>query len=269
MEEAKIIAEFKDPLKGEKFCLALIPTKDLVVTEHQRKPSDFHIERLKRSMNLLGFTAPLICIKHKNKFMIIDGQHRFLAAKEMNAEFLPCIIVPERFSSYLIELNVEKTLTVREKSYVALQIYKKVLKEEPELKENSEKMQDLIESIYLATFGLAYEKNEKFVGSAFQSIAKRIDDPLDKPVKEAIKVREERARLLLKANEIMKEIAKALTEALGKFPPFLYQSIVSYANPIGKKRIVEESFEEVIEKLIEKLEEARKNPKVILERLGE
>ena len=59
MEEAKVIAEFKDPLKGEKFCLALIPVKHLVVTEHQRKPSDFHIKRLKRSMNLLGFTAPV------------------------------------------------------------------------------------------------------------------------------------------------------------------------------------------------------------------
>lgn len=262
----KIIAKFKEPLQEKEFTLALIPIEKLEVIEHQRKPSKFHVDRLKRSMDLLGFTTPVLVVERKNKYIIIDGQHRFLAAQEIGASYLPCIIVPENISYYLIELNAEKTLTIREKSYVALQIYNRLLKESSKLAEVSEEVQDSIEgNIYLVTLGLAYQKEKRFIGSVFESLVKRIDDPFDLPLKEAIVEREKRAEILLKTNKLVKDVATALKEELGRFPPFLYQSIVSYVSPIGRKRIVEESFDEVMKKIIDNLRELKKNPKVLLE----
>jgi len=260
----EILKEFKEPLKGENFCLALIPIEKLRIVSEQRKPSKLHIERLKKSMALLGFTTPVIAVKKRSNFVIVDGQHRFLAAKEMNAKFLPCIVIPEKFSLYLIELNAEKSLTIREKAHVALQIYKKLIEEAPALLETAPKVHDLVESVHLVTFGLAYEVNEKFIGSAFQSLAMKIDNALDKALVETIKVREKRAKKWLEANKLVKEIAEKLKELLGKFPPFLYQTIVATANPIKRKKIIKESFEEVLNRFILKLAEIKEEPRVLL-----
>mgnify|MGYP000123676771 CR=1 FL=1 len=268
MKSIKKLVEFKDPLREEKLSLALIPIEKLEVIAHQRKPSTFHVERLKRSMELLGFTTPVLCFKKsKDKYIIVDGQHRYLAAKDLGAEYLPCVVVPQKFGYFLIELNAEKTLTIKEKSYVALQIYKRLLEEKPKLSEISEEVQDSIEGgVYLVTMGLAYEKTDKFVGSAFQTIVKRVDNPIDKPLESAYKIRSKRANMLIKANKILRDIARAITAELGQFPPFLYQTIISYANPIGRKRLIERPFEEVTQELIANLEQLKENPMVVLER---
>ena len=282
--EKEILAKFKDPLKENEIEFALLPLNKIKIIEHQRKPSQAHVKRLVRSMELLGFTTPVIVVKkekegkkgkeekkeanqkEKEEYIVIDGQHRFLAAKEKGAEFLPAVIVPEKISYYLIELNAEKTLTIREKSYVALQIYRRILEESAEQSEDSEEVQDMIEGgIHLVTLGLAYEEESRFVGSAFESVVRRIDSAYPLPLKEAIEKRKERVKLLLEANKKIKEITTAIKEELGNLPPFLYQTIISYANPIERKRVISESFEEVMEKLLKNLDDLSKNPKKILE----
>ncbi|RLG69732.1 MAG: hypothetical protein DRO04_02965 [Candidatus Iainarchaeum archaeon] len=245
--------------------MVIVPVERLEVIQHQRKPSDNHVNRLKASMELLGFIAPLICVKDKNKLIVIDGQHRFLAARELGAKYLPCVIVPKEYSYYLIELNAEKTLTIKEKSYVALQLYKRILSESPNELETSAKVQESIEGgIYLVTLGLAYEAEERFVGSALDSLVKRIDDPLEKAIKSAFKIRKQRAKRLLEANKEIKRIAKSITSAIGKFPPFLYQTIVSFCSPIGRKRIIQESFDEIMDRFMENIADLKKNPEMLL-----
>lgn len=50
--------------------------------------------------------------------MIIDGQHRFLAAKELGITDLPVILVPPELARKMMNLNIEKNPNIGEKSYV-------------------------------------------------------------------------------------------------------------------------------------------------------
>ena len=85
------IGEIKEPLYGYTQEVVMVPIDKLEVIEIQRKPSQYHIKRLAESMRKVGFVAPLIVIRKegKEKLIIIDGQHRFLAARNMGIEQLP------------------------------------------------------------------------------------------------------------------------------------------------------------------------------------
>jgi len=144
----KVIAEIKEPVHGYVQEIALIPVNQLKVIEVQRKPSAPHIKRLRSSIKKIGFTIPLIVIRRGKENIIIDGQHRFLAAKELGIKELPAIIVPEKYAHNLMELNVEKHLS-----------------EKPTMKEDDGRIMDSIEYAYYVTLGIAYEKKARVSGS--------------------------------------------------------------------------------------------------------
>jgi len=119
----KTIAKIEEPLHGYSQEIAIIPIDNLKVIEIQRAPSKFHIKRLSESIRKIGFVIPLVVVKRGNENIIIDGQHRFLAAKELGIKQLPAIIIPEKYAHELMELNIEKQMSLREKAYVALNVY--------------------------------------------------------------------------------------------------------------------------------------------------
>jgi ParB family chromosome partitioning protein len=255
----EFLGKIKDPVHGyeQEIIVALI--NELRVIEIQRKPSESHIKRLMESIRKIGFVVPVICVKRGEELIIIDGQHRFLAARRMGLERIPCILIPEKYANELMELNIEKTMSLKEKCYVALNVYRIFLDEEPELMENDTEIMDAIEYPYFITIGLAYEKYPKFFGSAYESIMKKVDVFLDSKLPEAYKIREKYANELLELDSITREVMKKVEE-LGITHPFLYKEIVSFCNPIKRKKIVEEPLEEVISKLRENLLALNENP---------
>ena len=172
MSEKKF--EYKEPLKGERFIFTLLPLDSLEVISHQRKPSQYHVKHLLQSLRKIGFTVPIMVVEgnKKGKYVIIDGQHRFLAAKELELEKIPAIIVPKKMAKLMMNFNIEKELNIREKSYVALQVYEEILQKEPEMAENDPEIIDAIEQGYYVTLGIAYQNTEKLAGSSFESILK-------------------------------------------------------------------------------------------------
>ncbi|MBU5678779.1 MAG: ParB N-terminal domain-containing protein [Candidatus Aenigmatarchaeota archaeon] len=256
--------EFKEPTKGNKFRFRLVPIDKLVVVSHQRKPSEYHVKHLVSSIERIGFIVPLIVYENKEKdeYVILDGQHRFLAAQRVGIKELPAIIVPEKLAKLMMNLNIEKELNIREKSFVALNIYREYLSTSPETYESDPIITDSIENAYYVTLGIAYEKLEKFSGSSLESIMKKCDFFVDEKIKDAIKIREERASKVMEAFSLMKSIAQKIKE-LGKWHPFVYQQIVSFANPYKRKRGIVE-FDELFSKLIVNLNKAEKNPNLVL-----
>ncbi|MHC1579946.1 MAG: ParB/RepB/Spo0J family partition protein [Candidatus Alkanophagales archaeon] len=230
----------------------IVPIDELTVIEIQRKPSAQHVRRLAESMRKIGFTTPVIAVERGGRCVVIDGQHRLLAAKQVGISEIPCIIIPEEYAYDLMELNVEKQMSLREKAHVALNVYRMYLEEDASTPENDPRILDSIESPHYITLGVAYEKNERLYGSAFESILRRVDRFLDLPLSEAMGERERRAELVLGADELVREAVDRVKE-LGMTHPFLYKEVVSFCNPIGRKRKLDVTFEEVFEQLQENL----------------
>jgi ParB family chromosome partitioning protein len=260
---------FNDPYHNYNLIFKIIPIEDFTIVRHQRKPSTYHVKHLINSIERIGFLVPLIVVEDKdNKFTIIDGQHRYLAAKELGIRELPAIIVPKRISQLMMNLNIEKELNIREKSYVALNIYRQYIENQPEMLESDPELMDSIENAYYVTLGIGYEKQEKLSGSSFETILKKCDFFLDEKLTDAIGIREKRAEKVLTANNLVKEIAQKLKE-IDRWHPFVHQQIISYANPYKRKRLPTE-FDDLFDNIIENLQKALENPEIVLkEEVGE
>ena len=112
--------------------------------------------------------------------------------------------------------------------------------------------------------GIAYEEKQKFFGSAYESIVKRLDWFFNMPISEAYEKRKERAKTLMELDDLARKAVEKVQE-LGINHPFLYKEIVSFCNPIGRRRKIEESFDEVMQTLKANLENLINEPDKIRE----
>jgi len=261
-KEARDEFQFKDPKHHQDLVFKIVPIDSLEVIGHQRKPSNYHVKHLISSIERIGFIAPLIVVQKNDKYVILDGQHRFLAAQRLDLKELPVIIVPEKLANLMMNFNIEKELNIREKSYVALNIYREYLKENPKILETEPVLTDSIEQAYYVTLGVGYEKEERLRGGSMESILKKCDVFLEKPLEEALKERERRSEKVLEVNSLISEIAQKLKE-MEKWHPFVYQQILSFANPYKRKRELVD-FEEMFNLLLNNLQKAKKNPEIVL-----
>src|SRR3954466_6741362 len=145
--------ELKDPLKKQPITVTVVRAGDLEVIGHQRKPRPAHLKALTASMERMGFITPLVAIERDGKFVIIDGQHRFAAGEELGIKEFPVVIVPEKLARRMMSLNVEQNLNIREKSTIALAIYREMLEQSPTRAEDHGEVVDAIETAHLLTLG--------------------------------------------------------------------------------------------------------------------
>jgi hypothetical protein len=250
----------KEPYKGYDLIVSEIPVESLEVVVYQRKPSKPHVKNLAKSISTVGFVVPLVVAKKpdEDKFIILDGQHRYLACLDLGIKKIPSVIIPWDYATLMINLNIEKQPNIKEKAYVALRIYNELVDMFPDKPETDDEVLQSVEEIHYVTMGMVYEHEEKFSGSAWDPILKKADWPFDMPLKEAKPKREERAKFLQELHIIVKEIVQKLKE-IGIQHPFVYKEVLSHANPIKRKRVIVE-FDEVISQIRENLEKMRENP---------
>lgn len=261
--------KFKDPYLQKDLEFRIVPIENLGVISHQRKPSSYHIKHLSSSIERVGFIVPVIVVKDgEENYTIVDGQHRYLAAKELGIRELPIIVVPQELAQLMMNFNIEKELNIREKSYVALNIYKQYLENKPEVIESDPEIIDSIEQAYYVTLGIAYEKQDKLAGSSFEPILKKCDYFLDERLSESFLIRKERADKLIIANDLIKEISQKLKN-IGKWHPYVFQQIISWANPYKRKRLPAD-FDELWTDIIENLKKGLNSPEqILIEKLDE
>jgi len=256
MEE---ISKIKEPLYGYEQEIILVPITKLKVIEVQRKASATHVKRLTESIKRIGFVIPLIVVKRGDEDIVIDGQHRFLAAKELGIRKLPAIVIPEKYAHNLMELNVEKQMALREKAYVSLNVYRMYLSEDPSIEEEDGRIMDSIEYAYYVTLGMAYEEKRGLFGSAYEPILKKVDAFLSKPLEEAAVERAERAKVVIESDVLARRAVDGVKE-LGIDHPFLYKEVVSSCSIIKRKKKVKQTFAETFESLKKNLENLAANP---------
>jgi ParB family chromosome partitioning protein len=259
---------FTDPSKKQSLRFAVLPASKLEVIKHQRKPSAPHVGKVTASIEKLGFLAPLVVAESDDEgFLILDGQHRFLAAKELGLKEMPVVIVPPDLARRMLSLNVEKEPNIRERSAVALSIYRELVETEPDLSEDEAAVADSVEHAHYVTLGLGYEESGRLAGSSFEPILKKCDSYLDQPLSKAYEIRGDRAAKVVEANTLVRAVADKLKE-IGAWHQFVGAQIIGYANPLKRAR-KQASFDTTFEKMIAKLHELEEHPEKALRASGD
>jgi ParB family transcriptional regulator, chromosome partitioning protein len=260
--------EFKEPSKKQTLRFAVLPTSKLEVIKHQRKASESHVGKVITSIEKLGFLAPLVVVESEDDgFLILDGQHRFLAAQQLELKQLPAVIVPPDLARRMLGLNVEKEPNIRERSAVALSIYRELVETEGDDSEDEPFVADSIDHAHYVTLGLGYEESGRLAGSSFEPILKKCDGFLDQPLSKAYEIRVERAAKVVEANGLVRAVADKLKET-GAWHQFIGAQIVGYANPLKRTR-KQASFDSTFDKMIAKLHELEEHPEKVLRAGGD
>src|SRR3954447_1880874 len=254
--------ELKDPLKRQPLTVMVVPKGNLDVIGHQRKARPAHLKALTASMERMGFITPLVAVQKDGKYVIIDGQHRFSAGVELGIKEFPIVVVPEKLARRMMSLNVEQNLNIRERSTIALAIYREMLEQSPTRAEDHGEVVDAIETAHLLTLGLAYEGDGRLAGSAYEGLLKKCDGFVDKPMKEAYEIREQRAAKVLEAAKHVKAVEDAL-KAKGSWHSMARYQIISSANPTKRARKPSD-FDKTFDKFIANLEQLEDAPEKAL-----
>ena len=253
---------FRDPHRRQAIALTTVPIDKLEVIGHQRKPRPSHVAHLVESIERMGFIVPLVAVEDeadgKQRFSVIDGQHRLAAAHEIGLRRLPVLVVPSNLATRMMNLNVEKDLNIREKGTVALGIYRKFQESNPSLRENDPEVIESIETAYYVTLGLAYEKHGRLAGSVFEPLLKKCDFFLKRTLENSYPVREQRAETLLEANSLVKDVI-AQAKEMGAFHQYYQYQLISNIDPFKRKR-GRQKFDELFDKAIAKLTKISKEP---------
>ena len=261
---------FEDPAKRQALTFTMIPAERLEVIRHQRKPSDTHVNKVIGSIEHIGFVAPLIVVPQENggeRYVIIDGQHRFLAGRQLEIAEFPAIVVPPELARRMLRLNIEKEPNIRERSAVALSIYRELVETAPELGEDDAQVADAVEQAHYVTLGLGYEESGRLAGSSFEPILKKCDGFTDAALDKAYVTRQERAAKVVEANSLVRAISDKLKET-GAWHQFIGAQIISYANPLKRAR-KQSSFDSTWDKLLSKLHELEEKPERVLHSSGD
>ncbi len=253
----KVLAAYREPLNGYWQFFIVAPIDKIQPAPFQRDISETHCERLKMVIaKTQRFIDPILVIRTEDgQYWTPNGHHRLVAMRELNASEITAVLVPdEKVASYILALNTEKVPDLRDKSLEVIRMYRNLMEKNPDLIEADFAPQ--FDSAHYITFGIVYErkmeKGEKFSGTAYEPIIKKVDMFFTEPLVTAIEKRKAMAdrieELHNKVNEIIVELRNR-----GVKHPFIRQYVISLVNPIKRKRIVEESFDDVLDKLMENL----------------
>ena len=70
-----------------------LPIDDITPNDYNpNRQSEDEFELLLRSMEEDGFTQPIVCVRHEDKVIIVDGEHRFRAAASLQYPEVPVVI---------------------------------------------------------------------------------------------------------------------------------------------------------------------------------
>jgi len=233
----EILSVYNEPYNNHWQIFALIPIEKCEPTPFQREVSEAHLLHLKNSIDKIGrFLDPIIIVRTKDgKYWTPNGSHRLHAMKELGKEKIAAIIVPdEKVMTQILAMNVEKAHNIKEKSLEVIKMYQHFI-ETDENRLESDLAFEFEEPFYI-TLGVIYLERERFSGAAYLPLLRRIDQFLDKPLKDAYEERKRRAkRITDEVEPMLQNILNKLYER-GIKMPFLKQIVVSQNNPFKRKR---------------------------------
>ncbi len=242
-----VLGAYRDPFGGRPVLLVSLPIDRVEPTPFQRDPSDPHVKRLMTVIETLDrFLDPLIVVRQDGRYLTPNGNHRLQAMRRLGAKAVVALLIPEADVAYqILALNTEKAHNLREKSLETIRMARALADER---REPEETFAFQFEHPWYLTLGAAYESRPRLSGAVYQSVLRRIDEFLDKPLSKAVAERERRARLVLAIDDRVTAIVDKL-KARGLTSPYLRPFVAARINPIRFSKATSFDFDEVMQKM--------------------
>jgi ParB family transcriptional regulator, chromosome partitioning protein len=242
-----VLGAYRDPFGGKPLLIVSLPVDRVEPTPYQRDPSDPHVKRLMTVIETLDrFLDPLIVVRHDGRYWTPNGNHRLQAMRRLGAKAVVALLIPEPDVAYqILALNTEKAHNLREKSLETIRMARALADER---REPEEAFAFQFEHPWYLTLGAAYESRPRLSGAVYQSVLRRIDEFLDKPLSKAVAERERRSRLVLAIDDRVTAIVEKL-KARGLTSPYLRPFVAARINPIRFSKATSFDFDEVMQKM--------------------
>ncbi|MCY2959603.1 MAG: ParB N-terminal domain-containing protein [Planctomycetota bacterium] len=245
---ASVLATYREPLAGHWQLFVAVPIDKVAPTPFQRDLSEAHLKRLTKRIDEVGrFLDPIIAVRRPDgTYWTPNGNHRLNALRELGAQTVVALLVPEERVAYqILALNTEKSHNLREKALEVIRMARDlaVFDDAPERDHEL-----VFEEPAFLTLGLCYEKNGRFSGGTYQPVLKRLESFLPQKLPKAIEIREARAAQLMVLDEAVAAAVAGL-KARGFESPYLKSFVVARINPIRFRPDAEADFDEVIGKM--------------------
>jgi len=243
-----VLGAYSDPFGGKPLLVVALPVDRVEPTPYQRDASDAHVKRLMNVIESIGrFLDPIVAIRHDGQYWTPNGNHRLQALKKLGVRTVVALLVPDADVAFkILALNTEKAHNLREKSLETIRMAR-ALAETSEQRE-SDFAFEFEQPAYL-TLGICYEERPRLSGGAYQSILRRVDEFLDRPIKQAIKERERRGRKILKLDDAVSAVVEKL-KSRGLTSPYLKPFVVARVNYTRFSKATSFDFDETLDKII-------------------
>ncbi|MCP9456566.1 MAG: hypothetical protein NNA18_10715 [Nitrospira sp.] len=251
-----VLAAYREPYGGQWLVLAGLPIDLVEPTPYQRNVSSTHVKRLQTVIGKIGrFLDPIIAVRmlkadRAARYWTPNGNHRLSAMRALGAKSIVAIIVPESSAAYqILAMNTEKAHNLRERALEVVRMYQELARfDGTDATEESFALE--FEEPALITLGLCYEGRPRFSGGVYHPVLKRIEAFLAQPLREAISIRQQRAKTVLELDETIVKHVEALT-ARGMTSPYLKNFVVARVNPVRfrPKTAAPLSFDEAMERM--------------------
>jgi len=242
-----VLGTYRDPFGATPILIVSLPIDRVEPTPFQRDASEPHVKRLMTVIETLDrFLDPIIVVRHEDRYWTPNGNHRLQAMRRLGAKAIVALLIPDATVAYqILALNTEKAHNLREKSLETIRMARALA---DSAREPEEAFAFQFEQPSFLTLGAAYESRPRLSGAGYQSVLRRIDEFLDKPLPKAIAERERRARLLLAIDDRVAAIVEKL-KARGLTSPYLRPFVVARINPIRFSKAASFDFDEVMQKM--------------------
>ena len=138
----------------------------------------------------------MIAIPSGDGFWSPNGRHRLAAAKQLGLRSITALLTDDPALAYrILALNTEKAHNLRDRALEVIRMARQLAKEAPRSKESEHATS--FESPAFLTLGAAYEKRDRFAGSSYNSMLRRVDRFMDTTLPAALRQREQWAVRLM------------------------------------------------------------------------
>jgi ParB family transcriptional regulator, chromosome partitioning protein len=246
-DDGEVLASYREPFGGTPVLLAALPIDRVEPTPFQRDPSPAHVKRLTDVIEALGrFLDPIVAVRQNDGYWTPNGNHRLQALRKLGAKTVISLLVPDPDVAFkILALNTEKAHNLREKSLETIRMARALAEE---VRDPEQAFAFQFEQPSFLTLGAAYEDRPRLSGAVYQSVLRRIDEFLDKPLAKAVTERERRARVVLALDDRVTATMEKL-KARGLTSPYLRPFVVARINPIRFSKATSFDFDEVLQKM--------------------
>ncbi|MBZ4408297.1 ParB N-terminal domain-containing protein [Myxococcus sp. MISCRS1] len=246
----EVLGVYRDPLGGHPVVLAVLPIDKVEPTPYQRDLSEPHVKRLASAMERLDrFLDPVIAVRKEGRYWTPNGNHRLHASKLLGAKAIVALLLPDEDVAYqILALNTEKAHNLKERSLEVVRMYRGLVGAGRAGKESA--FAHLFEEPAFITLGAAYEKRPRYSAGAYHPFVKAVEDFMDVPLEDALKVRDARADRLLELDDAVVAVVDSL-KAKGLQSPYLKNFVVARINFLRfKKNGGKPDFDDTVDRML-------------------